>query len=764
MDVSSFPIIIVLCIDANEPRSVAAHGLSLPPMDRKIRFLLWVSIVVYCVKNLPADLRANPRLNLKEAASIDNASQQSERIAALEAENAKLRALVGPASVATTPTSAPSGGNAIGSDPSEVCDLLPAPFPSAASLWSSHLERIHEASRHESDPEYKHHDFVALLLHYMTGTRLERSIDTIPMDFGHVGRVLEVGYRRWSYFRGRPGADASKDPDAPRPLHVLVMGGSVAAGVVCHFNPSYQGGTGKRRACAWPRRLESFVNGVLGAPVIRVHDSSQGGTNSESGETLWRYGIFPPDRPHPDILINGYSTNDVHVNTIRKAQGRNQTLEASLWDNVQRFIRSVLTGCDPPLLIYFDDYLGNEQNSILDTMAGSQTQHLLSAYYGTMAVSYAGAVRDLTYSSTEEEWFSPHSWYEGTERTWSRQIHPGSGPHTAMAWTIAYGLLNLLTTYCGVTPPERRGRRGERLGTAGGGTSRAEVGGRNGTTAAWGHGYRATHGLPELRGVGRGGGEGGGGGGAPRVVPGGPLPLPDSLPPVLDADLTLDAVSAKWVDEAAAAAAAAKEEEEEQQEQRPDPSGGGRGGSSSSCASRNPCVLSFLAGSERGLDQPSQLDARLAPYLTMNEGWTSESDHGKLGLVPAAPEGGGSAPSGGGARFALEVKELEQPVRVITVMALQSYGPRWEGSRVAVRAEASSSSTSSPFSSSHGYRHLLPEAVVLSGEHGRSTSELYNHEIVLGGGGAPAGEDLRVEVELVGGTTFKIMGMALCSR
>ena len=97
-------------------------------------------------------------------------------------------------------------------------------------------------------------------------------------------------------------------------------------------------------------------------------------------------------------------------------------------------------------------------------------------------------------------------------------------------------------------------------------------------------------------------------------------------------------------------------------------------------------------------------------------------------------------------------------------MALQSYGPRWEGSRVAVRAEASSSSTSSPFSSSHGYRHLLPEAVVLSGEHGRSTSELYNHEIVLGGGGAPAGEDLRVEVELVGGTTFKIMGMALCSR
>ena len=76
---------------------------------------------------------------------------------------------------------------------------------------------------------------------------------------------------------------------------------------------------------------------------------------------------------------------------------------------------------------------------------------------------------------------------------------------------------------------------------------------------------------------------------------------------------------------------------------------------------------------------------------------------------------------------------------MITVMALQSYGPRWEGSRVAVRAEASSSSTSSPFSSSHGYRHLLPEAVVLSGEHGRSTSELYNHEIVLGGGCASGG-------------------------
>jgi hypothetical protein len=62
--------------------------------------------------------------------------------------------------------------------------------------------------------------------------------------------------------------------------------------------------------------------------------------------------------------------------------------------------------CPPPLLLYFDDYLGNEQNEILTTILSSLTIHLLSNYYGIGLISYADAVCDIVYGDTREWWFS----------------------------------------------------------------------------------------------------------------------------------------------------------------------------------------------------------------------------------------------------------------------------------------------------------------------------------------------------------------------
>ena len=48
------------------------------------------------------------------------------------------------------------------------------------------------------------------------------------------------------------------------------------------------------------------------------------------------------------------------------------------------------------------------------------------------------------------------------------------------------------------------------------------------------------------------------------------------------------------------------------------------------------------------------------------------------------------------------------------------------------------------------------------GTHNKNTSEMYTEEIILDSPIA-AGKKLQLEAKLVGGETFKIMGLAVCS-
>jgi len=452
-----------------------------------------------------------------------------------------------------------------------------------------------------------------------------------------------------------------------------------------------------------------FVNNVLRADVIRIQTVTLGGTNSESGVSIWKYGLQPDDYPHPDVLINAYSTNDVHINSVQAAEARNLTIHEAVFEVTQKFIRTVLSSdCRPPLLLYFDDYVGNEQNEIMETTKLSQTIHLLSHYYGTMSVSYANAIRDLVFRGTDESFFSPHGWYEGPEKKWTRQVHPGMSAHFVFAIVVAFNFLSVTTSFCSLY------------------SSQLDVDwvqpknvGSGGDTVEWDYGYRDTNGLPRLRN---------------GPVPRGPRPKIDALPPLLHADLTLETITQRWRDAAS-------------KQQRTDEV-------NLDCAVKRPCAFSFVSGLERNLNQPKVLLSRLKPYLTNNEGWDAVDDNGKNGFVPT---------KGMGSKFTLELKTLSEPVNVLTFMVMKSYGAKWEGSRIritAIRREASSG----------GYEKLV-EAMEISGEHNKKTSETYAHEMVLAGAKSEEGSkmadeggsgDLKVDVELIGGSTFKIMGMAFC--
>ena len=166
--------------------------------------------------------------------------------------------------------------------------------------------------------------------------------------------------------------------------------------------------------------------------MFQVTKIAMGGTNTAVGAQVFQFDLLPEEARDPDIVINGYATNDMHVLTVLEAQSGNQTLGQRVFEITQEFVRTVLEDkpCrNKPLLIHMDDYLGNEQREILSTMELSQAVGTLADYYGFARVSYANLVRDIVYGDTREYWFSPEGWWpEGNRsKVMEREIHPGMG-------------------------------------------------------------------------------------------------------------------------------------------------------------------------------------------------------------------------------------------------------------------------------------------------------------------------------------------------
>ena len=192
------------------------------------------------------------------------------------------------------------------------------------------------------------------------------------------------------------------------------------------------------------------MNKLLGFEAVEIVNIAAGGMNSKVGEQVIHFNLYPDSflPEGPDIIVNAFSTNDMHINSMNEASFYNKTLSQSVFDICQSFIRKVLNlHCtSPPLLIFVDDYLGNEQERINDLMVFHNSISQLSSYYNVMSISYADVVRIMVYGDVEgENWFSP-SWLD--KYKWTRQIHPGMGMHISMLWIMAFNALNAVVSFC----------------------------------------------------------------------------------------------------------------------------------------------------------------------------------------------------------------------------------------------------------------------------------------------------------------------------
>jgi len=364
--------------------------------------------------------------------------------------------------------------------------------------------------------------------------------------------------------------------------------------------------------------------------LVDIRQVALGGRNTRNAITFWDYALYPNDMPFPDVVIHEHSTNDMHVITISEAQKLNLPLEDYILQMNDKFVRTVLTKpppfldpnnnndgkiqqCEgkPPLLLYFDDYLGNEQRKISQTLSFGQIINSLSTYYGFGFISYADAVRDLVYTKTTEFWFSSHSWPK-------RQVHPGMGMHITSTWILAFNFLNLATTYCDIMkPPIIAAKDKEKSESSG----------------------NYFHVLSLLR-------------NKTSEVKYGPLKKrPALLPPQLDQNLTLDNISELWQDE--------KRKKENETTLLPQCDTAKK-----SLLISNRCLFSWVGDMiEDNLQTIQSVKEQMDPFLLEEKDWKLSNDEKKMGYIATNTT----------ASFAMKFTNINHPVETVNFIVINDY-------------------------------------------------------------------------------------------
>lgn len=614
-----------------------------------------------------------------------------------------------------------------------VCQLLSAgsPFmPSALELFFRYYKSIHEASQLSTkDTNYKFSDFTAELLYLIT-PRLPQSTMSLPRQWSIVRRILNTAEKRLDYLQ-----HPRKYPknNIPPPVKIVLLGGSVLVGRNCRKIVRDYGLTQDlgmqmpNRECTYSFRLQLFLDQLTHLllfpdkdlptgkasynhlpQLFSVSKIAMGGTNTNVGSEIFKYDLVPDEAHQADIVLNAYATNDMHVLTILEMEAQHKTLREGVFDMLQDFVRNILrpNACHDdktgqvhdrrPLLLHMDDYLGNEQRGILQTMELSQSVLALSQYYGFGSMSYSNVVRDWVYGDSKEYWFSPEGWWRSTpdakkpsidETEMQREIHPGMGMHIAASWIVSYNLLNIATTFCSME--QYLDEQDE--------TSDVLL---DYQSSSWASNFVPLENeLPP--------------------APGRPHRLPYGLPPPLTPQLMLDNVTQQW-----------------QSQELPLPMSCGH-------MERRRCPFSWVSGLSLQQNNKTWIqDAFQSATAKGSKPWKLVDEGGKIGFLAQ------HQPS----RWILEFSSPQQQLATVTFFFLKSYGEKWKDSKVAIEVQTSRGDSN--------WTPLIPSTELL-GTHAKNTSEMYTEEMTFAP--IPPNQKLQLNIELVGGSTFKLMGLAICA-
>jgi hypothetical protein len=172
------------------------------------------------------------------------------------------------------------------------------------------------------------------------------------------------------------------------------------------------------------------------------------------------------------------------------------------------------------------------------------------------------------------------------------------------------------------------------------------------------------------------------------------------------------------------------------------------------------CVYAWMVNPMTTVWAKKDVEKAMQHVMKENDGWIAV-DKPKAGWYTNRTIGGGSrAPF-----FSVEMRNISMDVHYITVLSLKSYGPEWARSQVKIDVAVE------PPSATVGNPRRPPKSKALSyslsGYHDKRISVSYPNRFLIpsadgSGDGAKAGDTVRVSFTKVGGTQFKLSGLALC--
>ena len=312
-----------------------------------------------------------------------------------------------------------------------VCEAFTTSVP---SFWKQFESEIKEAAvRHDAtwypedqDNNNRFHDWIAQLFqdHYQSYQVRRSAIH--PPGLKVTMKVLEIISNRVNYLRD------STLVAAP-PLHILVTGGSLTAGMSCgtnHISLKSPGWMRQYTICAWPSRLEHLFNHVLfqGKEVVKVSNLAVGGANSEIGKTLLEYHLFPDGFKQPDIVIWSHAANDAQEKDKKRVY----------LESIPGYVHAAhnLRMCDDnlPLVVMNEEFFvqDNEISGII---------YKVSNWFSLMGISHRNVISHKTFANFHNDEYV-------NSIIGSKSIHPGMAAHIGVAWTVFYNFISAFTDVC----------------------------------------------------------------------------------------------------------------------------------------------------------------------------------------------------------------------------------------------------------------------------------------------------------------------------
>jgi len=307
--------------------------------------------------------------------------------------------------------------------------------------WVTHFDEILAASQHVQDANYAYKNWTHSLLASFTPDMLQQGVKARPSS-SSVQHVADKLFKK------------IRDPHNHSPLQVMVVGGSVTRGHGCNESPLMDEAIRFHPTlCAWPSRLEYLLNTLARVKIVDVYNVAVGATNLQFATPLMKYHLYPEEllaNGGPDIIISSYATNEQAsaVEDTTSVEWRNKKRE-----NLQEFIKACRKACPchkpAPLVVFVDDYLGNRQDYVMREMSYKGVVTEVAEWYNAvMHVSYADVVRKHVYADTSDTTFTPPWLVDNITNTSKVAVHFGMGGHLAVAWSILYSMIDMMSLHC----------------------------------------------------------------------------------------------------------------------------------------------------------------------------------------------------------------------------------------------------------------------------------------------------------------------------